>query len=150
MDAIGYVPNTFDLIWSEGAAYIIGLERALAEWKQYLKPGGKLVLTEICWLVDKPSPVPKKFWGESYPAMSTAHQARRIMLENGYKIIDEYLLPSSDWFDEYYNPLKIKHKQLSVNANETMKQAITLSRQEVELYERYGSEYGYVGFVLQA
>jgi len=27
----------FDLIWSEGAAYIMGFERALTDWRRFLK-----------------------------------------------------------------------------------------------------------------
>jgi SAM-dependent methyltransferase len=30
----------FDLIWSEGAVFIIGFEKGLKEFKKHLKPGG--------------------------------------------------------------------------------------------------------------
>ena len=33
-----------DLIWSEGAIYNIGFERGLKEWREFLKPGGHMVV----------------------------------------------------------------------------------------------------------
>ena len=36
--------QSFDLLWCEGAIFIIGLERGLTEFHRYLKPGGYLFL----------------------------------------------------------------------------------------------------------
>ena len=38
---------------------------------------------------------------------------------------------------------------LSEGADEDMKQAIASGRREIELYEKHGDEYDYVGFVLK-
>ncbi|MDW7672290.1 MAG: class I SAM-dependent methyltransferase [Bacillota bacterium] len=45
-----FAPESFDLIWSEGAIYIIGFQRGLQEWKALLKPGGALICSgrSIC------------------------------------------------------------------------------------------------------
>ena len=42
-----------DLIWSEGAIYNIGFERGLNEWRQYLKPGGYIAVSESSWFTDE-------------------------------------------------------------------------------------------------
>ena len=59
--------ESFDLIWSEGAIYIIGFERGLKEWKRFLKPGGFQICSEISWLKDDPSRESLDFWQSAYP-----------------------------------------------------------------------------------
>ena len=40
MTALPFDPARFDLIWSEGAAYVMGFAAALSAWRRFLKPGG--------------------------------------------------------------------------------------------------------------
>jgi hypothetical protein len=40
MDKLPFGDNIFDLIWSEGAIYIMGFEKGIALWKRHLKPEG--------------------------------------------------------------------------------------------------------------
>lgn len=47
MFELPFSANTFDIIWSEGAIFIIGFEQGLREWKPFLKLGGYLVLSEL-------------------------------------------------------------------------------------------------------
>ena len=47
MASLNFEPETFDLIWSEGAAYIMEVENALTSWKRLLKKRGYLAITEI-------------------------------------------------------------------------------------------------------
>ena len=54
MNALPFQPNTFDLLWSEGAVYIMGFENGLNAWKPFLKPGGCIAVTDIAWLEDDP------------------------------------------------------------------------------------------------
>ena len=50
MTSIAFTDKRFDLIWCEGAAYIMGVEKALRYWRSFLQPGGRLALTEAVWL----------------------------------------------------------------------------------------------------
>src|SRR4029453_8920749 len=43
--ALPVAAGSFDLQWCEGAAYILGLARALRAWRPLLRPGGRLALT---------------------------------------------------------------------------------------------------------
>ncbi|WP_373463197.1 hypothetical protein [Bacillus sp. SORGH_AS_0510] len=36
MKSLPYDEGQFDIIWSEGAIFIIGFEKGLREWKKYL------------------------------------------------------------------------------------------------------------------
>jgi len=44
-----YADNSFDIIWAEGAIYIIGFKKGLKEWKRILKPNGIIAVTELSW-----------------------------------------------------------------------------------------------------
>ena len=45
----GQPPESFDLVWSEGAVYNIGIELALDVSAQLLRPGGYLAYTHGVW-----------------------------------------------------------------------------------------------------
>lgn len=42
-----YDDSSFDIIWAEGAIFIIGFERGLREWKRLLKPNGLIIVSEL-------------------------------------------------------------------------------------------------------
>ncbi|MFE1350019.1 class I SAM-dependent methyltransferase, partial [Streptomyces sp. NPDC058757] len=46
MGALPFPDGSFDLVWAESSVFVIGFDRALAEWRRLLAPGGTLVLTE--------------------------------------------------------------------------------------------------------
>ena len=62
MDALPFRAGELDLIWSEGAIYNIGFERGLNEWRQYLKPGGYLAVSESVWFTDERPTEIHDFW----------------------------------------------------------------------------------------
>lgn len=149
MEALDFPSETFDLLWAEGSAYAMDFEAAIKSWKSLIKRGGFLVATECCWLTNEPSTESRNFWSEAYPSMLTAMAARSIATENGYTVIDSYTLPTSDWWDDYYNPLLSKISVLRSNADTHMNTALDITQQEIEIYRKHSSEYGYIGFVLK-
>lgn len=50
MGDLSFEKDEFDLIWSEAAIYNIGFENGLKKWKDYLKVGGYLAVSEITWI----------------------------------------------------------------------------------------------------
>ncbi len=44
-----FANGSFDIIWAEGSTFIIGFERALKEWRRFLKPKRFLVAHEMTW-----------------------------------------------------------------------------------------------------
>lgn len=149
MFAMPYPNASFDLIWSEGAAYIAGWGNALRDWRRLLKPGGRVVLTECCWLTDTPSPEAREFWHEGYPTMLTAEQAVTVAETLGFTVDATYTLPDSDWWDEYYTPLQARFEQLEDSGDPAIHEVIAMETTEINLRKKYASEYGYVGFVLR-
>ncbi len=39
-----FPPASFDIIWAEGSISVVGFERGLREWRQFLKPNGFLAV----------------------------------------------------------------------------------------------------------
>ncbi len=56
MDELPFEKETFDLIWAEGSIFIIGIGNGISQWKNYLKPGGKIAFTDVVWFSKTPHP----------------------------------------------------------------------------------------------
>jgi SAM-dependent methyltransferase len=144
-----YAEESFDVVWSEGAAYIAGWEAAVRDWQKMLKPGGKMVLTECCWLTDAPSESVRQFWSEGYPTMLTIAQAAEKAEAHGLTVEYTYTFPDSDWWDEYYSPLSERLENHQHSTDATLQRVMAGMRTEIELRKNYAHEYGYVGFILR-
>jgi len=147
MNALPFDDASFDIIWSEGAIYIMGFEKGLMEWKRLLKPGGTIAVTEISWLKEAaPEPV-REFWAEGYPALQTVEGNLDIAKRCGYRVLDHFTLPESAWLDNYYTPLEKRFPLFE--KQDGGEELIAMEKAEVELYRNYSDCYGYEFFVLQ-
>lgn len=142
----------FDLIWSEGAIYIIGFEEGITAWKGLLKDDGFLAASEISWLCQREL-VPEEcrnFWEEAYPKIGTVTDNIQKILKAGYRYIGSLVLPEEGWW-EYYGPLQKNIEKLSEeNKNNNEVQAFILEEiKEIEMYRKYKDFYGYVFYIMQ-
>jgi SAM-dependent methyltransferase len=142
----------FDLLWSEGAIYIIGFERGLREWRKLLKPGGFVAVTEISWLKPNPPEPARKFWGEAYSGMATVEENLAHLASAGYRPFGHFSLPESDWWDNYYHPMAARIESLREKYpnNPEAQAVLDLEYAEIELYRQYSAWYGYVFYIGQA
>ena len=142
----------FDLLCSEGAVYIIGFERGLREWRQLLKPGGLIAVTELSWLKPNPSEAARKFWGEGYPDMATVDENLARLSAAGYRSLGHFTLPESDWWDNYYQPMAARIEVLrgKYSDNPEAQAFLDLEYAEIELYRQYSDYYGYEFYLGQA
>jgi SAM-dependent methyltransferase len=139
----------FDLIWSEGAIYIIGFERGLRQWRSLLKPGGFVAVTELCWLKPDPPAAAAAFWQEGYPEMATIEQNLARLTAAGYRALGHFVLPESAWWDQYYHPMAARIATLREQYREDAEaqRLLDLEQAEIELYRHYSDWYGYVFYV---
>lgn len=144
--------DPFDLIWSEGAVYIMGFERGLREWRHLLKPGGYLAVTEISWLMPEPPEAPRRFWQEDYPGMGTVDENLKRMASAGYQEIGHFTLPESDWWDNYYNHISARVAALREQCRNDAgaQQHLDNEQTEIDLYRQFSDWYGYVFYIGQA
>jgi SAM-dependent methyltransferase len=99
-------PGSFDLVWSEGAIYVLGFEAGLREWRRLLAPGGHLAVTEVCWTRPDSPPECAAFWAEEYPAIRDVPSRLATIEASGYDTVGHFTLPASSWWDDYYGPLE--------------------------------------------
>ena len=150
MARLPFADNQFDLIWCEGAAYFLGLPRALNDWKRLLQTNGVIALTEAGWLQPNPPEELRQVWAEEYPAMTDVAGCRRIIAKQGYRLLDDFVLPDQAWLTDYYDPMAVRVEQLAPkyaddpNATAVLNEA----RAEIDMFQRYSSFYGYVFLIV--
>ncbi|MER6097574.1 bifunctional class I SAM-dependent methyltransferase/N-acetyltransferase [Streptomyces sp. NPDC001728] len=146
MGALPLPDGSFDLVWAEGSVFVLGFDRALAEWRRLLAPGGALVLTECVWTAEDPGPAARAFWEEHYPLRTVTGNAAAAV-GAGYHVVATLPQPQSDW-DEYYVPLAA-HADAADTTVPGAAEAVAGARAEIALRREHGSDYGYAGFVLR-
>ncbi|MBP0047547.1 methyltransferase domain-containing protein [Marinobacterium sp. AK62] len=146
MTELPFPPGHFDLIWAEASAYIMGVEKALTSWKTLLQPQGCMVISDLVWLTDSPSPAAVDFWQQEYPDMQTVAARKRQMQQTGYQVIDHFPLSQQAWVN-YYEPLKARVNALKPQMAGS--QALADCEREIALYEQHLGEFGYEMFILQ-
>ena len=148
MDDLPFRHKSFDLIWSEGAIYLMGFEKGLNYWKEFLKPGGYIVLTECSWLKKDPPKEIKDFWNQGYPAMQTVEDNLELIKKAGYEVVGHFTLPEKDWWD-YFNPLLSRIDMLKKQGDKELNEHIGAEEMEIELFKKYHEYYGYEFFVMK-
>ena len=149
MDNLPFERKSLDLIWSEGAIYNIGFERGLKEWREYLKPGGYIVVSESSWFTDERPAEIHKFWVDAYPEIDTIPNQVAKIHRAGYLPIATFILPESCWTEHYFAP-KIAARRIFLDkyaGNKTAEEFAALQAMEEELYTKYKEYYGYTFFI---
>jgi len=151
MKALEFPPASFDLIWSEGAIYIMGFENGLRAWKPLLKPEGYIVVTEATWLKPNPPAEIREFWQQAYPEMKSLEENLNIIHNCGYYLIDYFVLPETSWTEEYYKPMQDRIEMLRVQYKDDPQKLAILDEEQIEiqLYNKYSDWYGFVFYIMQ-
>jgi ubiquinone/menaquinone biosynthesis C-methylase UbiE len=151
MDALPFPPASFDLIWAEGSIFIIGIENGLLKWKDLVKPGGYLAFSELTWFTGTPSPEARRFFQQVSPLMYTAQETRDLAVGCGYVPCGDFSLPSSAWWDDYYDPMLQRINELTEQNRGNTEALADLSGllKEIDIYRKYSTEYGYQFFLLK-
>ena len=151
MDNLDFPHGAFDLIWSEGAVFVIGIPKALEHWRPLLKTGGCLAFSEATWLTDSPPAEAKLFWSRAYPPMADTTGNRRQVEQAGFRLLDTFPLPADDWWREFYTPLKRRIEEVRKESRDWPELAAVIeeTEREIDLFSRYHASYGYVFYICQ-
>lgn len=151
MGAMTFENQSFDVIWAEGSIFIIGFENGLKQWRKYLKPGGRIALTDIFWF--KPNPPEKlgTFFENQCPWMVNYEEASRIIDRCGYNLTGHFLLPENAWWDDFYSPLEEQLKIFREKhaGNPDALGIIEALQTEIDLFRQYSEYYGYIFFIME-
>src|SRR5581483_10204216 len=93
---------------------------------------------------------PRAFWSRHFPEMTSVEENVKIARECGYVVLDWFALPPEAWWN-YYGPLRDRVRELRVDHGGHPHAAAALDQtdEEIAMYERFGSSYGYVFYVLK-
>lgn len=141
-----FAGQSFDLIWSEGSAYIIGFANALTNWQRLLTPGGCLVLSEAVWLTKYPAPDLLVFWNREYPDIKDLETRLNQARELGYRVLDSFVMPLEDWDTFYADVEKCLVNALQQYGASPAFDDITT---ELEMFKQYRGDFGYAFLVMQ-
>ena len=138
-----------DLIWSEGAIYNIGFQRGLNEWREYLKKGGYVAVSEVSWFTDwRPAEI-NDFWMDAYPEIDTIPNKAGQMQKAGYVPVASFILPENCWIEHFYAP-QVEAQEIFLRryaGNKVAEDFIANQRYETQLYYKYKEFYGYVFYI---
>ena len=151
MDALPLEKEQFDLIWSEGAIFIIGFEQGLKVWKPLVKKGGYMVVSEAAWFEPNPPQELVQWWEKEGYIPKTEDQLKELVRNTGLQLLATYRLPEAGWWDNYYVPILVRIAELrKTHGNNPVCAAILDSfEHEAEMYLKYKRYYGYTFFVMQ-
>ena len=149
MEDLPFPDGSFDLVWAEGSSFIMGFSAALSSWKRLIRPGGYLALSDLVWFVRSPTEECRNYFDRVYPAMVHEEDAEEMVRDAGYTLLDTFRLPDSAWWDDYYIPMSRRLEVLKEqHAGDEEAQALLASfEEEIDMFRRYSSEYGYSFFV---
>ncbi len=130
MKDMQFAEGSFDIIWSEGAIFVIGFEQALKEWRRFIRPEGYLVL---------------------HARLESTEQRIAAIPTLGYKLIDKFLVPKEAWWDEYYAPLEkliegLRHKY---RADQSAQAILDKVQTEVDEFKRRPEYHGSMFYIMQ-
>ncbi|WEM44781.1 MerR family transcriptional regulator (plasmid) [Photobacterium sp. DA100] len=146
MTDLPFSNSSFDVIWAEGCAYIMGVNKAFKQWRPLLKEKGVLVLSDLVWHCDNPSAQRQAFWNKEYPDMTTVEERLKQAQAAGYHVLGSFALSDEAW-QAYFVPLQLRVNELKETLAES--QAIKDIQTELDIYHQGFEQFGYQVFILQ-
>ncbi len=152
MSDLPFEPASLDVIWSEGSVYNIGFKTGLQYWKQFLKPGGVLVVSEIAWITEERPDEIQEYWDSAYPGIGTKSEKTAIAETCGYTVLEQFVLPEDCWLEQYYAPIERDFEAFLErhDYHENAAALVAYERQEIEMYRKYKEFYSYGMWIFRA
>lgn len=149
MDALSFKTDSLDLIWSEGAVYIMGFKEGTQYWRQFLKDGGILAVSELTWLTDERPDELEQYWTGEYPQIATISEKIRQLEDGGYELITHFTIPESDWIEHYYAPMEQRADEFLKRHNNSpeAQNFIHNEMKEIGFYKKFKHYFGYVFYI---
>jgi len=142
-------PESFDLIWSEGALYNIGIEQALKIYRPLLRPGGYLAFTDAVWRRENPPREVQASFDLDYPEMGLLDDVLTAIKQCGFDPVGHFTLPDEAWWEDFYTPMKHRIEMLRGKYTEDAEALAVLDQiaQEPAMHHRYSDYYAYEFFI---
>ena len=148
MENIDVAEGSIDLVWAEGSIYLVGIERALAMWRPWLRPGGCVAFSDFVRWTGDLSKEARAFWAVEYPDMASEAAIRSRAEDALYRVLSDFRMPR-EAHDAYYVPLEARVAELAGRADAAVTRVLEDIRTEIDIVRRFSDEAGYTFFVLQ-
>jgi len=151
MAAMNFRGESYDVIWSEGAANLMGFAAALKSWKALLKAKGYLVVSELVWFKKEVPQETKDYFAGVYPDMKYYEDIYSIVESTGYEMIGYFPLPSRSWWTDYYAPAekKLAEMRRECQSNKDAQSIFDSFQLEIDMHKRYSKYYGYGFYIMR-
>ncbi len=142
-------PESFDLVWSEGALYNIGIESALRVCHGLLRPGGYLAFTDAVWLTDDPPPEVRAVFDPDYPTMGRVQDVLTAIESGGFAPLGHFSLPDEAWWIDFYAPMQRRIDEMRRKYGDDAEVSSMLDElaREPAFHRRFCDHYAYEFFV---
>ena len=122
--------ESFDIVWSEGSIFVIGFERGIQEWKQFLKPNGFMVI---------------------HDEKGNVEEKLKQISKCGYKLLGHFILSADTWWAEYFAPLEklIAKYQTNCTDDPSALEELNQARRELDMFKDNPERNSSVYFVIQ-
>lgn len=151
MDDLPFDHEEFDIIWSEGAIYNTGFESGIKKWKDYLKVGGYLAVSDLTWItLSRPAEV-EEFWHREYPEVDTASNKISLLEHHGYALAGYFCLAPESWIENYYKPMEARFEAFlrRHHHSDLAKKVVRDHQAEIGFYLAYKEYYSYGFYIAQ-
>jgi len=141
----------FDLVWSEGALFVMGFRAGLTACHALLAPDGGLAVSDIAWLRPDVPAECRQFFADVYPAMTSIAENLTTIEACGYELLDHFTEPESAWWEPLYHPLEERLCTLrkSCAADGEKMKLIEAIETEITMYRQYAEFYGNVFYLMR-
>ena len=139
----------FDLVWSEGALYNIGIKRALDVCARMLKPGGHLIFTDAVWRRDDPPDAVRAGFEADYPGIGQVEDLLVMIASSDFELLGHFTLPDEAWWQDFYTPMeeRVAELRLRYHDDADVLDILAAIGQEPELHRLHSDCYAYEYFV---
>ena len=139
----------YDLIWSAGAVYFLGVARALNAWRGALSDQGAVAFSHPCLFTDAPSKAALAFWEAEPGGIETELTTRDEIAAVGWRVLAARPLSDAAWA-AYYEPIEARCDALeAAGVNESVAAAIAAARKEASDWRTVARETGYMLYVVR-
>ncbi len=143
--------ETFDIIWSEGALYCMGFQNGLRQCHTLLKNNGSSAVSELVYITSDPPDVVTQYLEDEYPDIKSIENNIELIQKERFALISHFTLPESAWLNNYYIPMEKELPRLKkkYRGNDVALSVFEAFSNEINLYKKYSTFYGYEFFVIQ-
>jgi len=150
MGSLDWIPETIDLLWSEGAAYNLTFKGALKAWRPLMAANGIAVISEMSYFTSEVPESVRVYWQNAYPTIGSESENSDIINSSGFEVLGIHRLPSKAWWDNYYDPLRKNIESFKNSDDDIMQSVIRETEAEMKLFEEYEEFYGYSFYIMKA